>query len=77
MYNIMRPEERELLPWDKEIYCSVFSPPATREERYTLAAGRRPVLHFCSSGKGRNDTFAGRWDGSGALHIGWGKLEEY
>lgn len=56
VYNIMGPEERELLPWDEEIYCSVFSTPATREERYTLAAGRRPVLRFCCSGKGRTDT---------------------
>lgn len=56
VYNIMGPEEGELLPWDEEVYCSVFSAPAAREERYTLAAGRRPVLHFFSSGKGRNDT---------------------
>lgn len=56
VYNVTGREERELFPWDEEIYCSVFSTPASREERYTLAAGRRPVLHFCSSGEGRNDT---------------------
>lgn len=56
VYIIMGPEEREVFPWDEEFYCTVFSTPATREERYTLAAGRRPVLHFCSSGEGRNDT---------------------
>lgn len=40
VYNVTGPEERELFPWD-EIYCSVFSTPATREERYTqqLLAG--------------------------------------
>lgn len=48
--NVMGPEERELFPWDEEIYYSVFSISATREERCTLAAGRRPVLHFSSKG---------------------------
>lgn len=48
--NVMGPEERELFPWDEEIYYSVFSIPATREGRCTLAAGGRPVLHFCSKG---------------------------
>lgn len=48
--NAMGPEERELFPWDEEIYYSVFSISATREGRCTLAAGRRPVLHFCSKG---------------------------
>lgn len=47
--NVMGPGERELFPWDEEIYYSVFSIPAT-EGRCTLAAGRRPVLHFCSKG---------------------------
>lgn len=48
--NVVGPEERELFPWDEEIYYSVFSIPATREGRCTLAAGRTPVLHFCSKG---------------------------
>lgn len=63
MYNVMGPEVRELIPWDEEIYCSVFSTPVTGGERYTLAAGGRPVLHFCSSGEGRNDTLL--WGGMG------------
>lgn len=54
--NVMGPKERELFPWDEEICCRVFSTAATREERYTLAAGGRPVLRFCSSGEGRIDT---------------------
>lgn len=32
--NVMGPEERELFPWDKEIYYSVFSIPATREDAH-------------------------------------------
>lgn len=48
--NVMGPDERELFPWDEEIYYSVFSIPATREGSCTLAARRRPVLHFCSRG---------------------------
>lgn len=53
--NVMGPEERKLFHWDEEIYCCVFRTPATKE-RYTLAAGSRPVLHFSSSGEGRNCT---------------------
>lgn len=55
--NVMGPEERELFPWDEEIYYSVFSIPATREGRCTLAAGMRPVLALLlqGSGEGRND----------------------
>lgn len=64
VYNVMRPEERELFPWVEEIYCSVFSTPETREERYTLAADSRPVLHFCSCGESRDDAFL--WGGMGA-----------
>lgn len=63
--NVVGPEESEQLPWDEEIYYSVFSIPATREGRCTSAAGRRPVLHFCSTGAGE----------TGAAHhfgVGWG-----
>lgn len=63
--NVVGPEESEQLPWDEEIYYSVFSIPATRQGRCTSAAGRRPVLHFCSMGAGK----------TGAAHhfgVGWG-----
>lgn len=72
--NVMGPEERELFPWDEEIYYSVFSIPATREGRCTLAAGRRPVLlHFCSKGAekaGMTHCSVVGWEWSPLHHLG-------
>lgn len=70
--NVMGPEESELFPWDKEIYYSVFSIPATIEGRCTSAAGRRPVWLFCSKGAEKAGTVQhGRveWETCAALGV--------